>query len=404
MREIINENIEKINNLLANKDLSIIFDSTLAIKELDTLPFTFIAATDDLYNSMDDLATNILYIIDNSKKKLQNDVSTFLADSHNLIFKLFNNLTELADALSSEKSKIVEIASFYLNDTDTSYYDILSQVKNILDNYYINEKNLILPLVNNMLEKFYDNTISDLEKYQTMLENISDRLDSGNLTISLADIEGYQKTLNNIYNSKNKANEIIETIKSKFNTCINLQPSGYFESQNELDENAKSFGLVSEKANKIAYSLDNNELIDHSFDKVMTSFRNKFLEMLNYMDNSIKQKFPLEENVLGTSLFNSTYLSELDEYLKNERINILNYIKNENYTYLRSINDILTNFIGQNGNNLDQIMSELINMMTDLYFDNLNSAYKESLYFTLQNITNIIETNSKLAYEYFEQV
>ena len=32
MREIINENIEKINSKLTNKDLSIIFDSTLAIK------------------------------------------------------------------------------------------------------------------------------------------------------------------------------------------------------------------------------------------------------------------------------------------------------------------------------------------------------------------------------------
>ena len=126
------------------------------------MPFSFIAVTQNLYNSLDDLGTNLLYIIDDTKKILKNDVSNFLTNSHNLIHNLFNNLTELSDALSSDKSKIVEIASFYLNDTDTSYYEILKKINNILDNYYKDEKNLIEPLVNNLINKFYENAIKNL--------------------------------------------------------------------------------------------------------------------------------------------------------------------------------------------------------------------------------------------------
>ena len=100
------------------------------------------------------------------------------------------------------------------------------------------KKNLILPLVNNIINKFYENAINYLRKYQNQLDQISDRLDNGNISISLANLEGYHQAINNIYNAKSKANEIIETIKSKFLECIDLQSNGYFETQNELEENA----------------------------------------------------------------------------------------------------------------------------------------------------------------------
>jgi len=88
----------------------------------------------------------------------------------------------------------------------------------------------------------------------------------------------------------------------------------------------------------------------------MIKFRNNFLDMLKFMENSLMQKLPLEENVLGTSSFNASFLKELDEYLKNEKINILNFIKNENDNYLQSVNELLFNFTGEDGKNLEQII------------------------------------------------
>ena len=291
--DVIKKNIEKINDCLANKKLSEIFDSTFAVNELTSLPFDFISATENLFNSMNDLADNLLYTIDSSKKKLKENISTFLTDSHNLMYKLFEHLTELSEILSSDKSKIVGISTYYLNNTDSSYYEIIQKAKTILDNYYKNEKNLIYPLVDTVLKRFYKNAISGMEKYQSMIDTISERISEGNLTIALAKTEDLQKAIKYIYNTKIKANEIISTVKNKFEECINPNSNGYFETQKEIEQNNKTYGKIGDNAVKISYALDKNELIDKTFDDSMTSFRNKFIELLKSMENSIKDKFPL---------------------------------------------------------------------------------------------------------------
>ena len=404
IRDKINENIEKINNMLVNKDLSEIFDSTLAIKELTSLPYSFITATDNLYESINDLEEKLLYTIENTRKKLKEDISTYLEVSHNLIFKLFNNLKEVSEILSSEQSKIMEMVSYHLNDTDTSYYDIIQKATNILNDYPEKEKALIIPLVDKILEKFYSNAINYIEKYQTQLDQISERLDNGDLMISLASNEDYKNTIRNIYNSRVKISQIVETIKQKFLESINLQSNGYFETQKELDENRQVFEKIEEKATKIAYDIDKNELSDKAFTKIMTSFRDKFIELLNHMKDLTVQKFPNEENVLSTSLYNEIFLKGLDEFLNNEIVKILNFVKNENDNYLKSMNDILSVFKNENGKNLEQLMSNLLTGMTDIILDNLNSAYNDSLYNTFNNINKLIKDNSKLAEQYINEV
>ena len=139
-----------------------------------------------------------------------------------------------------------------MNNTDVSYYEIIQSAKNILDNYYKNEKKLISPLIEKILEKYYNNAKNSIEKYQTMLDNISDRLSDGNLLINLANTEQYQTAITNIYNTKIKVNEIIETIKTKFQESIKLQSNGYFETQHEIEQNSQSYGEKSEKALKIS--------------------------------------------------------------------------------------------------------------------------------------------------------
>ena len=161
---------------------------------------------------------------------------------------------------------------------------------------------------------------------------------------------------------------------------------------------------MTEKATKIAYDIDKNELSDKTFNKIMTSFRDKFIELLNQMKDLTIQKFPNEENVLSTSLYNEIFLKGLDEFLNNEKIKILNFVKNENDKYLKSMNEILNIFKNENGKNLEQLMSNLLTEMTDIILDNLNEAYNDSLYNTFNNINKIIKENSKLAEEYLNEV
>ena len=161
-----------------------------------------------------------------------------------------------------------------------------------------------------------------------------------------------------------------------------MQSNGYFETQKELDENRQVFEKITEKATEIADDIDKNELSDKAFTKIMTSFRDKFIELLNHMKNLTVQKFPNEENVLSTSLYDEIFLKGLDEFLNNEIVKILNFVKNENDNYLKSMNDILSVFKNENGKNLEQLMSNLLTEMTDIILDNLNSAIM-ILYITL---------------------
>ena len=62
----------------------------------------------------------------------------------------------------------------------------------------------------------------------------------------------------------------------------------------------------------------------------MINFKNNFLFLLKYIENSLKEKFPLEENVLVISLFDNIYLKKIDQSFKSEKGNIVIFIKIEN--------------------------------------------------------------------------
>ena len=397
--DIVSNNIEAINKLLANKDLSIIFDSTLAIYQLESLNYEFVAETDNLYNSMNELSTNYLYVINNARELLKNEINNYIKNTHDLIFKLFDKLSDATNALSSEKSKIADVSSYYLNNTNISYYDQIMNATKILKNYYNDEVNNIIPLVNNIIRYFYGNTTQIIQKYEDELDVISERLNNGDLSIPHSSAEVYQKTITNIYNTKLKAHEIIENIKNKFDEIINLKSNGYFESQQEIDDNNKTYGQKAEKALTIAYNLDNNLLIDKTFDTIMISFRDQFLNLLKYMENSIKTNFPLEENALG-SLFDERYNTDLDSFLLEKKKEIITFITDENKQYLEGVNKNMSSFKSDKGKNLDQIISDLLNELNITYLSNINTAYQNSLNLTLESISQIIENNKNNAYGY----
>ena len=405
LRDIINEEITELNELLAFKELSAIFDSTYAIDNLQKLPSTFIAASENLFKALDDLNIDVPYLIDNMKQKLKEDVSTFLTDSHEMLYNIFKNLTEVTNSLSSTKSKIAEISSYYLNDTDTSYVDIIQQAKEIMDNYYINEKNLIEPLVDEMLNNFVKNAIFDnLKNIQESLELVVEKIDNGELQITLASNDDYKNVIKNIYNANNKVNEIITNVQTKFKESINLQSNGYFETQKEINNNKQSYGQISERAMNISYTLDNNELIDKIFDRIMVYFRDQFIELLKYMDKSKLEQFPLKEDVLSTSSFPSTYINQIDNDIQAEKTKILNFIKDENKEYLDLINEQINSAKTESGNSLGQIIDNIQIELSDLNLDNLDQKYNEILISTKNSINSVIETNNNYAVEYLTNV
>ena len=404
IRNNIDSNINDLNNLLSFKDLSAIFDSTLSISELSTIPYTIVASSENLYSSLNKINNEILYSINDYKNNLKEAISSFLAESHQLLYYIFSNLTETSRLLSSKKSKIAEISSYYLNDTDTSFVDMIQKAKEIMSNYYINEKKLIKPLVDKMLNEFYNDSIISAEKLHTALDILVESLESGKLNINLGNTQDVKNLIYNIYNSKMKVKEILSNIVNKFNNSLGYQDSGYFESQKDLDSNNKSYSEVSNNAIQIANSLDNNLLIDNTFDKIMVYFRDQFVVLLNYMEISKREKFPLKENVLGSSIFTKENIDKIDEGFENDRENISQFVKNENKEYLDFVEKSLDNYKKENLPNLEKYISNIQVELSDNNLDNLNAKYNEMLTSTKNQIDQIIKYNNDLAVEYLTKV
>ena len=404
IRNKIDSNINALNNLLSFEDLSSIFDATFAVSDLSKLPYTLIASSENLFSTFSNINKDISYSINDYKNNLKQSLSSFLAESHQLLYYIFSNLTEATNLLSSKKSKIAEIYSYYLNNTDTSYVDIIQKAKEIMLNYYINEKEIIKPLIDKMLNEFYNNSLISAEKAQTVLDTIVEKLDSGTLNINLGNAQDIKKVIDNIYNSKMKVKEILSNIVNKFNNSVGYQDSGYFESQKELNANNESFGEASSNAFKIANTLDNNLLIDTTFDKIMEYFRDQFVVLLNYMDKSKREKFPLKENVLGNSSFTKENIDTIDQNFKNDKLNIILFVKNENNEYLKFVKESLDNFKKENQQNLEKYISNIQVQLSDLNLNNLNSQYNDMLSSTINKIDKIIKDNNDLAVEYLTNV
>ena len=122
------------------------------------------------------------------------------------------------------------------------------------------------------------------------------------------------------------------------------------------------------------------------------------------MENILKEKFPLEENVLGVSLFDNIYLQKIDQSFKSEKSNILLFIQNENRKYLESMENIFQFFMNNNATAFDHLMSKLLNDLSEINLDNINKVYNESLTLTFKSINEIIENNKNLANEYLNNV
>ena len=379
LRSKINIWISDLNDILEFKDLSPIFDASLSIDELNKLPYSFVIATENLFNNLNEINNNIGSIVSDKSQLLKNEISSFIINSRNLLSYIFNNLTKATNSLSSEKSRIAEISSYYLNNTDTSYVDIISKAKEILNNYYINEKNKIEPMLNELIDNFAQNTLNSIKDELSTLETIKNKLDNEEMSISLVtDVAEIKNTIKNLYNSEILVNNIMSNTEEIFKKSINLQDTGYFISQKDLELNQEIYGRISNEAMTIAQTLDNNLFIDTTFDEIMTYFKDEINNILDYIQKSKIENFPFEENVLNKPdlLFSISSINKFDNDLENQKQNILNNIKDENKQYLKMINS--TKF--QNETNLNEIISNLQYELSEMNLDYIESVYNETFY------------------------
>jgi AICAR transformylase/IMP cyclohydrolase PurH len=185
------------------------------------------------------------------------------------------------------------------------------------------------------MNEFSQDSLEQIENEQYTLNKIIDKLDIGVITINLANEENIKNVIANIYNSDLKIKQILSNVEKKLSSATQIQINGYFETEKYLKDKKQLYGQIADDAIKIAKTLDNNELIDTTFDNIMINFRDQFTSLLNYIEKSKKLKFPIKENIFADSILSPSSKNDIDDILRREKLNILNFTREENKKYLK---------------------------------------------------------------------
>ena len=382
----INSEFTIIQNLIAFNDLSSIYDSTFAISGLKEFPYSIVTASKHLYTNLKNLNDDLPYSINKYKTKLKDNISSFLSNGHNLIDNIFNNLKELNKLLSSKKTKIVSIATFHeLNSTNTSFVKIIERANEILDNYYIYEKDKIENLLNELFDKFTNKSSQPIENGQSYLDSISNRLENESVVINKGDENDIKCVLENLYNAKILENQIIYNVFENLKKNIILS-NGYLVSENFIEQNKRLYLPIGENAINIANDLVNNNYIDENFNEIMKYFRQQFLIILKYIEKSKCENFSIRSIALSEA-----YFEDLESFFKNEKINIKKFIEKDNENFLNSINEKINSFLEENQNNLTKLIVNIESSLNKLNLDNMDNKYNEILNYSINNITYILD-------------
>ena len=405
MTEEIEKAITILNDLIKYKDLSEIFDSTLSLDALKDLPVVIIQESSSLKKKLDELLKNIEDGgINPNLKILNKNIYEYIEESHNIIYLLFTNLEELSSSLSSSKSKLTEISTYYLNHTSTSYVTTIKKAQNILSNYYKDEFNLIKPQIDKILEIFEEKLTESLQKEIIIIDNLYEKIENKNFTIRQANDEDIKTILNNLYYIKNFMKEVIEKIKEKVRKEMNIKPNGYFITDYDLNTNEETFSKIIEKASKISTQLDNDELIDTKFDEVMGNIKNNFTSIIKNMEKQKEDLFPLNEDVLKESSFTSEIQNEMKNNINELGVDILNKIRRENSYYLELKQKVIDEFLANNKEFLNNLTLELDTLFSAVKLEELANLYENAFKSCLEKTKNEIKSNELLSNEYFNSL
>ena len=405
MTEEIDKAITILNDLIKYKDLSDIFDSTLSLDVIKELPFIIIQESNNLQQKLDELLTNIENGgIKPNIKILNKNIYDYISESHNIIYEIFCNLRELSSSLSSPKSKLTEISTYYLNHTSTSYATTIKKAQDILSNYYIDEFNLIKPKIDKIISNFEEKLTESLQKETKIIDNLYEKIENKNFTIKQANDEDLKTILNNLYYTKNFIKEVIEKIKEKVRKEMDIKPNGYFINEYDLNENKETYSQIINKASQISNQLDNDEFIDTKFDEVMRNIKRNYTSILKDMEKQKEELFPLNEDVLKESSFTNDMQNEMKDNITELGVNILNKIRRENNHYLKLKEDVVNKFLANNKDYLNKLTSELDTLFSTVKLEELANLYEKAFRSCLEKTKREIKSNELISNEYFNDL
>ena len=405
MIDYINNEITSLNAMIKYKDISDIFDATLSLDSINRLPYIIIQESSNLKTKLEQLLNSIENgSIKKNLKILNTNIYDYLRESHRIINELFENLSELGKALNSGKSKLTEISTYYLNNTNNSYLSNIEAAEKILMNYYKDEYNLINPEVEKTLKEFEDSITNSLQKQNIIINSLYEKIENGNYTIEDANPEEIKVIKNNLNYIKNYMNEIISKIEEKVKKEMEIKDNGYLLSDYDINSNMERSNDVINNAKEIAKKLDNDSFIDKIFDEIMTNFRQNYTNIQKFMDTEQKEKFTLNEQVLRTEHFSGDVLNKMERDINQNGVSILNGIRKENEEYIKEKDRIIAEFIKDEQDYLNKLTFEIDSLFTEKKLGELANLYDTAYKSCITNTKDELNSNKNSASTYYNNM
>ena len=405
MTDYINDEITSLYSLIKYKDISDIFDATLSLDSINRLPFAIIQESSNLKTKLEQLLNSIENgAIKKNLKILNTNIYQYTEESHQIINELFENLSELSKALNSGKSKLTEISTYYLNNTNSSYLSNIEIAERILMNYYKDEYNLINPEVEKVLKVFEDSITDSLKKQNIIIDNLYEKIENGDYSIEDANVEEIKTIKNNLYYLKNYMNEIINKIETKVKKEMDIKDNGYLLTDYDINSNMERSNNVITNAKEIAKKLDNDSFIDKKFDEIMTNFRQNYTNIQKFMDTEQIEKFPLNEQVLRVEHFSSDVLSKMERDINQNGVSILNGIRKENEEYLNEKDRIIREFLQNEEDYLNKLTFEIDSLFTEKKLGEIAQLYDTAYKSCITKTKNELNNNKNSASNYFNNM
>ena len=166
-----------------------------------------------------------------------------------------------------------------------------------------------------------------------------------------------------------------------------------------MDKNI--YNKIINESNEIAYKLDNDEIVDKMYNKIMIYFKENFTNIIKYMDKIKEDKFYLVDDALKDGLFNLNEKQHMKSELDYYGIKIINEIKNMNEKYSNLLRENISKFINENLENLNDIIIDFKVLLSEVSLKELSILYEVGFNSSLNKIKNDILKNKLLIKEYY---
>ena len=360
---IVNEisiKLTELDSLLMYYDLYQVFNSTLVNYSYKKLTSDIVQISNELVSRLSGIFNNIKSgEIRSNAETLEDNIYSYINELHEIIRKMLENIGRLSNILATKNNTFTVITNYYLNNTSSSYVNIIQKMKTILDTYFIYEYNTIYPKIEEILILLEQNSNDTLKNELLTLKDLFTNLKEGIYTINSITESDFQTVLSNLENSLQYPFDIIKRIKEYIKELMNIKSNGYFISAEDINSFNNSFTSLILEAEEVAKKLDNIDIIDKVFDRIMIKFREGYIYTIKFMEEIKSGNFTLEEDVLNTTLFSQSEKNKMENELKSLCDNILNIIKKENEVYMEKIKRYFDKFLDDNLDNLNDIIIDI---------------------------------------------